>query len=124
TWLIGYGSLMGAIGGIMICDYWIIRRQRLDLPGLFRPDGRYNYGGSGINWRAVAALAIAVGPCIPGFIRAVIHQGNVPNPTLFDKLYVYSCFVTFVIGFIVYYLLMSSGREDTGDQQIAPSIAR
>src|SRR5918995_1127985 len=79
TWLIGYGSLMGAIGGIMIADYWVIRKQRLALEGLFDPHGPYSYGGSGINWRAVAALVIAVAPCIPGFVRAVRHQGKVPD---------------------------------------------
>ena len=107
TWLIGYGSLMGAIGGIMICDYWVVRRQRLDLPALFDPRGRYSYGGGGINWRAVVALVIAVAPCMPGFVRAVIHQGNVPDPNFFDRIYVYSCFVTFAIGFVVYLLLMN-----------------
>jgi NCS1 family nucleobase:cation symporter-1 len=35
TWLIGYSGLMGAIGGVMICDYWILRKQRLNLRELF-----------------------------------------------------------------------------------------
>ena len=35
TWLIGYSGLMGAIAGILICDYWVIRKQRLNLAGLF-----------------------------------------------------------------------------------------
>ena len=39
TWLIGYSGLMGAIGGIMICDYWVLRRQHLDLNALFDPSG-------------------------------------------------------------------------------------
>ena len=46
TWLIGYSGLMGAIGGIMICDYWVLRRQRLDLRGLFDPRGTYSYSGA------------------------------------------------------------------------------
>ena len=110
TWLIGYGSLMGAIGGIMIADYWVIRRQRLDLPALFDPNGKYSYS-SGINWRAVTALVVAVAPCVPGFIKAVRLQGKVINPNLFDHLYVYSCFITFIIGFVVYVLLMSGRSE-------------
>ena len=55
TWLIGYSGLMGAIAGILICDYWVIRKQRLDLAGLFDPNGPYSYG-SGFNWRAIVAL--------------------------------------------------------------------
>src|SRR5438552_981092 len=35
VWLIGYSGLMGAIAGIMICDYWILRRQKLALRELF-----------------------------------------------------------------------------------------
>src|SRR4051795_12536366 len=41
TWLIGYSGLMGAIAGVMICDYWILRRQKLSLPELFNPNGKY-----------------------------------------------------------------------------------
>ena len=41
----------------MICDYWILRRQRLSLKELFDPRGRYSYGGAGVNWRAIVALA-------------------------------------------------------------------
>src|SRR5678810_455898 len=58
TWLIGYSGLMGAIAGILICDYWIIRKQRLDLAALFDPRGRYSYS-KGINWKAVAVLVLA-----------------------------------------------------------------
>jgi NCS1 family nucleobase:cation symporter-1 len=111
TWLIGYGSLMGAIGGIMIADYWIIRRQKLDLPGLFDPDGRYRYS-NGIHWRAVVALILAIAPCVPGFVRAVSHQGVVTDPTFFDRLYNYSCFVTFFLGVIIYLALMIGQRDN------------
>src|SRR5438876_10616069 len=54
TWLLGYSSLMGAVGGILIADYWIVRRQRLVLDDLFRERGAYTYR-NGVNWRAVAA---------------------------------------------------------------------
>ena len=43
TWLIGYSSLMGAIGGILIADYWVLRRRQLSLADLFKLDGRYTY---------------------------------------------------------------------------------
>jgi len=107
TWLIGYSGLMGAIAGIMICDYWILRRQRLDLEALFDPRGEYAYG-SGFNWRAIIALGIAVLPVIPGFLRAASTPGGqVSNPGFLDSLYTYAWFVTFGLGFGVYYLVMS-----------------
>ena len=67
TWLIGYSSLMGALGGILIADYWVLRRQRLVLDDLFREQGAYTYR-NGVNWRAIAAFVIAVLPVVPGFV--------------------------------------------------------
>src|SRR5689334_24373553 len=69
TWLIGYSSLMGALGGILIADYWVIRRQKLSLPDLFRENGLYTYA-NGVNPRAIIALVAAVLPVLPGFIHA------------------------------------------------------
>jgi NCS1 family nucleobase:cation symporter-1 len=106
TWLIGYSGLMGAIAGIMICDYWVLRRQKLSLPDLFDPRGRYSYGG-GVNWRAIAALLVAIAPCVPGFIRAATTPGGrVADPGFFDTLYTYAWFITFALGFGLYFAFM------------------
>ena len=95
TWLIGYSSLMGALGGILIADYWVLRKQKLSLPDLFRVNGLYTYR-NGWNPAAIIALVVAVAPVVPGFIRAAMTPGgNVPNPTLLDQLYQYAWFVTF-----------------------------
>jgi len=105
TWLIGYSGLMGAIAGILICDYWIIRKQRLDLAALFDPRGRYSYS-KGINWKAVAVLVLAVAPVVPGFLRAATTPGGqVAQPTVLDTLYIYAWFVTFGLGFTIYFLV-------------------
>ena len=107
TWLIGYSGLMGAIGGILICDYFLIRRQHLELGELYKSDGIYSYG-SGFNWSAIVALVIAIAPVVPGFLRAATTPGGrVPDPDLFDTLYIYAWFVTFVIAFVLYYVLMN-----------------
>jgi NCS1 family nucleobase:cation symporter-1 len=108
TWLIGYSSLMGAIGGILIADYWIIRRQQLSLPDLFMPNGRYSYQG-GVNRRAMAALVLAILPVVPGFLRAATTPGGqVGTPTFLDTLYSYAWFVTFGLSLLLY-LAMSAG---------------
>jgi NCS1 family nucleobase:cation symporter-1 len=110
TWLIGYSSLMGALGGILIADYWVLRRQRLVLNDLFREQGAYTYRG-GVNPRAVAAFVIAVLPVIPGFLRAATTPGGaVADPDLFDRLYSYAWFVTFALSFVVYLVLMRSSQ--------------
>ncbi|HEX6625650.1 MAG TPA: cytosine permease, partial [Pyrinomonadaceae bacterium] len=111
TWLIGYSGLMGAIAGVMICDYWVLRRRRLDLAGLFKTDGPYSYS-SGFNWRAILALVVAIAPVVPGFLRAATTPGGqVAAPGVLDTLYTYAWFVTFALGFVVYYVLMRGHRS-------------
>lgn len=106
TWLIGYSGLMGAIAGILICDYWLLRRQHLDLAALFSPQGQYSYG-SGWNLRAITALVLAVAPVVPGFLHAAVTPGGqVASPGFWDTLYTYAWFVTFVLGFGLYFALM------------------
>jgi NCS1 family nucleobase:cation symporter-1 len=111
TWLLGYSSLMGALGGILIADYWVLRRQRLDTEDLYRERGAYRYRG-GVNPRAIAALVLAILPVIPGFARAVSTPGGVvANPDLFDRLYAYAWFVTFGLAFCLYLGLMWGARS-------------
>ena len=106
TWLIGYSSLMGAIGGILIADYWVLRRQRLSLADLFRVQGAYTYRG-GFNPAAMIALVLAVLPVVPGFLHAATTPGgNVANPGFLDQLYRYAWFVTFGLSFVSYLMLM------------------
>lgn len=104
VWLIGYSGLMGAIAGIMICDYWVLRRQQLDLRQLFEPKGLYSYSG-GVNWRAMIALVIGISPCVPGFLDAATG-GQFAALPFFKSLYTYAWFVTFGLGFVLYWLLM------------------
>jgi NCS1 family nucleobase:cation symporter-1 len=113
TWLIGYSSLMGAIGGILIADYWILRRRSLSTVDLFKLDGRYTYT-NGVSYRAVAALVLAILPVVPGFLRAAATPGGqVANPTFLDALYTYAWFVTFGLSFVLYLLLASRGHAST-----------
>ncbi|MES9523220.1 NCS1 family nucleobase:cation symporter-1 [Streptomyces capoamus] len=55
TWLGLVGGLLGTVAGILVADYWLVRRTRLDLADLYRAGGRYWYTG-GWNWRAVVAF--------------------------------------------------------------------
>jgi NCS1 family nucleobase:cation symporter-1 len=106
TWLIGYSSLMGALGGILIADYWVVRRQKLNLRDLFELRGEYTYS-NGTNWRAVTALVISILPVVPGFIRAAMTPGGVvQDPNFLDTLYTYAWFVTFALSFVVYLAVM------------------
>ncbi len=111
TWLIGYSSLMGAIGGILIADYWVLRKQVLSVPDLFALEGHYTYSG-GTNPRAMIALVLAILPVAPGFLHAAMTPGGiVANPTILDTLYTYAWFVTFALSFVVYLALMRRPAE-------------
>jgi NCS1 family nucleobase:cation symporter-1 len=111
TWLVGYGSLLGAIGAVMIVDYWIVRRRQLDLAELYKHDGRYAYSG-GWNWRALTAVFIGVVPVIPGFIKAATtpnFTGVFDNPTFIESLYNYGLFFTFGVAAVAYLALSMIG---------------
>jgi NCS1 family nucleobase:cation symporter-1 len=70
TWLLGYSGGLGSIAGVLIVDYWLLKRTRLDLADLYRPSGRYAYGSTGgTNWMAV--LATAVG-CLMAWIGKIV----------------------------------------------------
>src|SRR4029079_6228539 len=117
TWLIGYSSLMGALGGILIADYWVHRHEQLSLPDLFKLNGRYTYS-DGINWKAMIALVVAVLPVLPGFLHAAATPGgNVANPTLLDHLYQYAWFVTFFLSFVIYLVLMRGEKASLYDDR-------
>jgi nucleobase:cation symporter-1, NCS1 family len=112
TWLIGYSSLMGAIGGILIADYWILRKRELSVEDLFDVNGRYRYQ-NGVNRRAILALVLAILPVVPGFLRAAMTPGGqVQNPGIYDHLYTYAWFVTFGLSFVLYLLLMPRQRTE------------
>jgi nucleobase:cation symporter-1, NCS1 family len=105
TWLIGYSALLGPIAGIMLCDYFVIRRTRLDAAALYDPAGPY----AGVNWRAMTALLVAVAPNVPGFINAA--SGVAVFPEVFDRIYDYAWFVGVGIAMAVYYALMRDQME-------------
>ena len=103
---------MGAIGGILIVDYWVIRKQQLMADDLFRVQGAYTYR-SGFNPCAVIALVVAILPVVPGFVRAATTPGGaIANPNFADQLYSYAWFVTFALSAIIYYALMRGTRAD------------
>jgi NCS1 family nucleobase:cation symporter-1 len=98
TWLIAYSVLLGAIGGVLIADYFLIRRTRLDLAGLYVQEGPYWYW-SGFNPIALLALVAGIAPCVPGFLATV---AKVDVPAVWTEIYHYAWFVSFAISFVLY----------------------
>jgi NCS1 family nucleobase:cation symporter-1 len=104
TWLIAYSALLGPIGGIMIADYFVVRKKVLDVPALYSSTGPYSYR-AGISWVAILALLAGALPSLPGFLATikVIDGSHVPASLL--GLYHYAWFVGFGIAFGLYLVL-------------------
>ncbi|MCH9028067.1 MAG: NCS1 family nucleobase:cation symporter-1 [Bacteroidetes bacterium] len=94
-WLIGYSSFLGPIAGILICDYFIIRKRNLNVKDLYETEGVYTYR-KGFNLKAVYALAAGVFVALIGLIIPAV-----------SFLYDYAWFVGFAVAFFIYLFLMS-----------------
>jgi nucleobase:cation symporter-1, NCS1 family len=112
TWLVGYSSLLGPVGGIMIADYYFIRKQQLDVPALYHPKGQYTYG-NGINRTAIIALLLGILPNVPGFLVTTKIIGTDEVPAWVSNLYHYAWFVGFLVSGFVYWLLMLRSQPQT-----------
>ena len=101
TWLIGYGALLGPVAGIMVSDYWLLRRARLTVADLYDMQGRYRFR-AGWNPVAFAALILGVAPNVPGFLAAAIPGTFGAMPAIWTALYPYAWFVGAAIAATVY----------------------
>jgi NCS1 family nucleobase:cation symporter-1 len=99
TWLIGYSALLGPVIGIILVDYFLIRKTELNVEDLYRSNGIY----AGFNPVAIVALVIGVLPNIPGFLANVgLYSGS----GFIVNLYNYAWFIGLGISSLVYYVLM------------------
>jgi NCS1 family nucleobase:cation symporter-1 len=96
SWLVGYSGGLGAIAGVLIVDYWLIRQTRLELGDLYRKEGAYTYNG-GWNWRAIIATLIGCGLAWIGLVVPALAP-----------LYAYAWFVGFGAAGLVHYVLMKA----------------
>jgi NCS1 family nucleobase:cation symporter-1 len=98
-WLLGYSGFLGPIAGVMICDYFLVRKKIILVEDLYQRRGFYEFSG-GINWRAMAALAAGAGVAFIGLIVPALRV-----------LYDYAWFVGFAASFAVYWAAMRASRE-------------
>jgi NCS1 family nucleobase:cation symporter-1 len=109
TWLLGYSGGLGSIGGVLIVDYWLVRRRELHLEDLYLPDGVYR----GWNGRAIAATAVG----------CALAWGGLVVPSL-APLYDYAWFVGFIAAGATHYALMKlqdyriAGLQEGKDQGV------
>ncbi|CAH0296235.1 NCS1 family nucleobase:cation symporter-1 [Pseudomonas carnis] len=87
NWLLGYSSLLGPIAGIMVVDYFITRRQQLDLAGLYRDDVYPAW-----NWSGFVAFGVPV-------VLTLLSLGS----DAFSWFYSYGWFTGSALGGVLYY---------------------
>ncbi|PMD33657.1 hypothetical protein L207DRAFT_438127 [Hyaloscypha variabilis F] len=106
----GYAVFLAPIAGILASDYWLVKKQHIDVPALYDPNGRYHYW-NGINWRALAALVISVSPNLPGLGYSIgtPSDTSLPNPVHISAgarhLYTFDWLFGFVTSIVVYTVL-------------------
>ena len=98
-WLGGYAAFLGPVAGIMIADYFLIRRRVLWVDDLYLRGGAYEYR-RGFNRMALFALGLGAGTALVGLVLPSLRG-----------LYDYSWFVGFAIAFVSYYVLMKAERD-------------
>ena len=107
NWLVGYSGLLGPVGGIMIADYYFIRKQILHAGELYEPNGQYSFG-NGFNRYAIIALLLGILPNVPGFLLQVKLVSPTTFPQWISHLYNYAWFVGFFVSGITYIIMMRS----------------
>lgn len=100
----GFGALLGPVGGILIADYFVVRKTRVDLNALYDPNGEFRYRG-GFSFVAIAALVIGLLPSLPGFLAQVKAIPADVVPPFLAGLYHYSWFIGIGLSFVVYLVL-------------------
>jgi len=93
-WLVGYSGFLGPIAGILICDYFLIKKKKLNVLDLYRRNGEYEFT-NGFNLKAIYALLAGIFVALIGLM--------VPSLRF---LYDYAWFVGFAVSFIVYLIIM------------------
>jgi NCS1 family nucleobase:cation symporter-1 len=101
-WLLGYSSLLGPIAGIMVVDYFIIKKQQLDLPELYKTNGIY----AGFNSAGLIAFGIPV-----ALTLLALTTG------LFSWFYQFGWFTGSLLGGLIYYVAASKQQAAVSARQ-------
>ena len=118
TWLIAYSSLLGPVGGIMIADYYFIRKQQLSTIDLYKAKGLYTFK-NGFNYKAIIALLAGIVPNIPGFLTTIKVVSADSVPAWIAHLYNYAWFVGFFISGLLYMVMMRNYKPLVPDSLTA-----
>ncbi|KAF7289577.1 F-box domain-containing protein [Mycena chlorophos] len=101
TMLSSYSIFMAPMSSIMVVDYFIVRKCKVDISSMYEPDGRYKYW-NGINWRAVVAFIVGFIPTIPGLVGRLDPSLSIGGTShIFDFGWLYA----YIVAAVAYCLL-------------------
>ncbi|XP_057742792.1 purine-uracil permease NCS1 [Arachis stenosperma] len=124
TWLVGYSAIMGPIGGIVLADYYLIKRTHLSVNDLYSRSvyGAYYYY-KGFNVAAIVALLLGILPVLPGFLWKVGIASSVPD--VFVVIYNNAWFISFFFAGFLHWILSSfrskPDKYDVGGEPLLSS---
>lgn len=123
TWLVGYSALLGPIGGIVLADYYLVRRTNLSVKDLYSisPKGAYYYKG-GYNLAALSALIVGILPVIPGFLEKIGIFSSVSDT--FVIIYNNAWFFSFFSAGFLYWLiscLVARNNKSLAEEPFLPT---
>lgn len=101
-WLVAYSAFLGPVAGVMIADYFVVRKKILLPEDLYQRGGFYEFT-RGFNGRALGVLGVAIGVALMGRVVSGLRG-----------LYVYAWFVGFGVAFLLYSLAMRRRPLSTG----------
>ncbi|KAH8895898.1 allantoin permease [Thozetella sp. PMI_491] len=101
AFMAGLGIFLAPIAAILGADYWVVHKQRLDVPSLYKSHGRYRYNKYGTNWRAAIAFLVSVVPSLPG-MAATVNPDIAPSIGDANKLYFMFYFWGYTSAFVIY----------------------
>lgn len=99
--LSSFSVFLAPLMGVMICDYFFIRRRKIRLNHLYRPENSDYWFSHGVNWRVVPCWIAGWAPTIGGLIVSVGGMADAPD-SLF-QLYYTAFFIGLGISFLTFY---------------------
>ncbi|EPE35347.1 hypothetical protein GLAREA_11046 [Glarea lozoyensis ATCC 20868] len=103
TVLSGWSIFLSGMTGILIFDYFLVRKGQLHVGDLYMAGkGSAYWYTAGFNWRAIVAWVMGVWPLLPGFVRRVRTTSNGNG---WDHVYDLSYFFGFFVSGVVHWVL-------------------
>lgn len=112
----GYTSVTGAIAGVLLTDFWVLRRCTLRPKQLYAPPQLFDRRSAtpclarlqhDANWRALLAVLIACAPMVPGFVSTLSSDSAGRAGQLEMALYSSSWFCTLAVSSTSYWWLIT-----------------